>query len=168
MQIKMNFKTNCIFLNIPNSIETKGDCMPIVSESVPLTMKNIEVILNYMPYFEDKSQNFFEIMPPKRDAGNIVEYIYVKYSAKFTEFYRELHEQGFVTNFNWLDSDKEFEDLSHYFELLEDADLVTLRRLFTMIVRHDKYNEGFFADVIESGLLLEMLNRLELLKEEME
>ncbi|KYC46040.1 MAG: hypothetical protein APG12_00315 [Candidatus Methanofastidiosum methylothiophilum] len=142
--------------------------MSIVDESVQLSKKNIEVILNYLPYFEDTSQKFFDIISPKREAGNIVEYIYVKYSAKFMEFYRELHEQGFVTNFNWLDSNPNSDDLSPYYELLEDADILTLRRLFTMIVRHDKYNEGFFADVIESGLLLQMLNRLKLLKEEMD
>lgn len=142
--------------------------MGIVSESVPLTKKNIEVLLNYLPYFEDNTQKFFDIIMPKRDGRNIVEYIYVTYSAKFMEFYRELHEQGFVTNFNWLDSDSESEDLSHYYELLEDADILTLRRLFTIIVRHDKHNEGFFADVIDSGLLLSMLNRLKLLNEEIE
>jgi hypothetical protein len=142
--------------------------MPIVDESVPLTKKNIEVILNYLPYFEDKNQKFFDILMPKRDGGNIVEYIYVTYSAKFMEFYRELHEQGFVTNFNWLDSNLESNDLSHYYELLEDADIMTLRRLVTIIVRRDKHNEGFFADVIDSGLLLAMLNRLKELNEEIE
>lgn len=142
--------------------------MPIVDESVPLTKKNIEVILNYLPYFEDKNQKFFDILMPKRDGGNIVEYIYVTYSAKFMEFYRELHEQGFVTNFNWLDSTLESNDLSHYYELLEDADITTLRKLITIIVRHDKHNEGFFADVIDSGLLLAMLNRLKELNEEIE
>ncbi|MEN6378351.1 MAG: DUF6508 domain-containing protein [Methanofastidiosum sp.] len=142
--------------------------MPIVDESVPLTKKNIEVILNYLPYFEDKNQKFFDILTPKRDGGNIVEYIYVTYSAKFMEFYRELHEQGFVTNFNWLDSTLESNDLSHYYELLEDADIMTLRKLITIIVRHDKHNEGFFADVIDSGLLLAMLNRLKVLNEEIE
>ncbi|HOI76362.1 MAG TPA: DUF6508 domain-containing protein [Methanofastidiosum sp.] len=142
--------------------------MPIVDESVPLTKKNIEVILNYLPYFEDKNQKFFDILMPKRDGGNIVEYIYVTYSAKFMEFYRELHEQGFVTNFNWLDSTLESNDLSHYYELLEDADIATLRKLITIIVRHDKHNEGFFADVIDSGLLLAMLNRLKELNEGIE
>ena len=142
--------------------------MPIVDESVPLTKKNIEVSLNYLPYFEDKNLKFFDILMPKRDGGNIVEYIYVTYSAKFMEFYRELHEQGFVTNFNWLDSTLESNDLSHYYELLEDADIMTLRKLITIIVRHDKHNEGFFADVIDSGLLLAMLNRLKVLNEEIE
>ncbi|MDY1592007.1 MAG: DUF6508 domain-containing protein [Methanofastidiosum sp.] len=142
--------------------------MPIVDESVPLTKKNIEVILNYLPYFENKNQKFFDILMPKRDGGNIIEYIYVSYSAKFMEFYRELHEQGFVTNFNWLDSNPESNDLSHYYELLEDVDITSLRRLITIIVRHDKYNEGFFADVIDSGLLLDMLNKLKVLNEEIE
>ncbi|MCC7572170.1 MAG: hypothetical protein KO464_02130 [Candidatus Methanofastidiosum sp.] len=142
--------------------------MLIVDESVPLTKKNIEVILNYLPYFEDNNQKFFDIIRPKRDGGNIVEYIYVTYPPKFMEFYRELHEQGFVTNFNWHDSNSESEGIDYYYGLLEDADLVTLRRLFSMVVRHDKYNEGFFADVIDSGLLLAMLNRLNLLNEEIE
>ena len=142
--------------------------MPIVAEAVPLTKKNIEVVLNYLSYFEDRNQKFFDIIMPKRDGANIVEYIYVTYSGKFMEFYRELHEQGFVTNFNWLDSTSESEDLSHYYELLEDADIMTLRRLFSMIVRNDKHNEGFFADVVDSGLLLAMLNRLKLLNEEIE
>jgi len=142
--------------------------MPIVDESVPLTKKNIEIILNYLPYFEDVNQKFFDIIMPKREGGNIVDYIYVTYSAKFMEFYRELYEQGFITNFNWLDSVPESEDLSHYYELLEDADIMTMRRLFSMIVRNDKHNEGFFADVVDSGLLLAMLNRLKGLNEEIE
>ena len=142
--------------------------MPIVDESVKLTKKNIEIILNYLPYFEDKNQKFYDILMPKRDGGNIVDYIYVTYSDKFMEFYRALHDQGFVTNFNWLDSSIHSESLTEYYELLEDADIKILRRLFTMIVRQDKHNEGFFADVIESGLLLAMLNRLEILNEEIE
>ena len=151
-----------------NTIKVKGELMPVGDENVPLTKKNIEVVLNYLSYFEDGNNKFFDIIMPKRDGGNIVEYIYVTYSPKFMEFYRELHEQGFVTNFNWLDSGKDLEDLSQYYELLEDADLITLRRIFTMIVRHDKHNEGFFADVIDSGLLLAMLNRLKLLNEEID
>ncbi len=142
--------------------------MKIVNESVPLKKKNIEVILNYLPYFEDTSQKFFDVIKPKREEGRLVDYLYVKYSSKFMEFYRELHEQGFVTNFNWLDSTSDSDDLSTYYELLEDADLLTLRRLFTMIVRHDNHNEGFFADVIESGLLLTMLNRLKELNKNIE
>ncbi len=142
--------------------------MPIVDESVKLTKKNIEIILNYLEYFEDKNQKFYDIIMPKRDGGNIVDYIYVTYSDKFMEFYRALHDQGFVTNFNWLDSSIHSESLNEYYDLLEDADIKILRRLFTMIVRQDKHNEGFFADVIESGLLLAMLNRLEILNEEIE
>lgn len=142
--------------------------MPIVDESVKLNKKNIEIILNYLEYFEDKNQKFYDIIMPKRDGGNIVDYIYVTYSDKFMEFYRALHDQGFVTNFNWLDSSIHSESLNEYYDLLEDADIKILRRLFTMIVRQDKHNEGFFADVIESGLLLAMLNRLEILNEEIE
>jgi len=146
-------------------LRIKGEIMLIVDESVPLTKKNIEVILNYLPYFEDTTQKFFDIIMPKRDSGNIVEYIYVSYSPKFMEFYRALHDQGFVTNFNWLDSTLS-DDLSEYYDLLENADIKTLRRIITMIVRHDKHNEGFFADVIESGLLLAILNRLKTLNNE--
>lgn len=140
--------------------------MAVIDESVPLTKKNIEVILNYIPYFEDKSQNFFDIIKPKKEEGRIVDYLYITYSTKFKEFYRVLHEQGFVTNFNWLDSSEESDDISYYYDILEDADILTLRRLFTMIVRHDKHNEGFFADVIDSGLLLTMLYKLKTLNEE--
>lgn len=142
--------------------------MPIIDESVPLTKKNVDIILNYIPYFEDKNQKFFDIIMPKREGGSIVEYIYVTYSAKFMEFYGALHDQGFVTNFNWLDSSMHSDEISEYYGLLEDADMKTLRRLFTMIVRQDKHNEGFFADVIDSGLLLAMLYRLKLLNDEME
>lgn len=141
--------------------------MKIVDESVKLNEKNIEVILNYLPYFEDENQRFYDVIMPKRDGTNIVDYIYVTYSDKFMEFYKALHDQGFVTNFNWLDSSSHSEELSDYYDILEDADIKTLRRLFTMIVRQDKHKDGFFADVIESGLLLAMLNKLKILNDEM-
>ena len=141
--------------------------MKIVDESVKLNKKNIEVILNYLPYFEDENQRFYDVIMPKRDGTNIVDYIYVTYSDKFMEFYKALHDQWFVTNFNWLDSSSHSEELSDYYDILEDADIKTLRRLFTMIVRQDKHKDGFFADVIESGLLLAMLNKLKILNDEM-
>ena len=62
--------------------------MAVIDESVPLTKKNIEVILNYIPYFEDKSQNFFDIIKPKKEEGRIVDYLYITYSTKFKEFYK--------------------------------------------------------------------------------
>lgn len=146
----------------------KGVSVKIVDESIPLKKKNIEIILNYLPYFEDENQRFFEKIKPKRESGKLVDYIYVTYSNKFMEFYTQLHEQGFVTNFNWLDFFPDADDLSSYYALLDDSDLVTLRRLFTMIVRHDNHNEGFLAEVIESGLILSMLKRLKELNKEID
>lgn len=64
--------------------------MAVIDESVPLTKKNIEVILNYIPYFEDKSQNFLILsnLKKKKDELLIIFILHTQQNLRnFIEYY---------------------------------------------------------------------------------
>jgi hypothetical protein len=46
-------------------------------------------------------------------------------------------------------------------QLIQEADLITLQKLFTTIVRADRFCEGFMKENIDNGVILNLLLRLE-------
>lgn len=52
--------------------------------------------------------------------------------------------------------------------LIDKADLDTIRKLFTTIIRADRFNAGTYALMIDDGVILCMLKRLKALSDEIE
>ncbi|MGH7285080.1 MAG: DUF6508 domain-containing protein [Polyangiaceae bacterium] len=78
---------------------------------------------------------------------------------------RVLQAHGFVFSFDWPGWR---EDAQRYLTdptLIQSASLEDVRRLFTTIVRADRFCEGSLASDIDSGFVLALLRRVEVLAE---
>lgn len=119
----------------------------------PLTGDHILAVLSFLPGFENPSFSPGEWVTSE---GSLP---YFDYSPEVLSFEKTLYANGFIQPYNWS---QWFEGmlLVDHPELLHKASLQTLRKLLTAHVRADRFNEGYLADIFESGHMLSILKRL--------
>jgi hypothetical protein len=113
------------------------------------SIKNIDTILEYIPYFESSESEFYEI---DTDKSLMDPYFY---SEKTSEFIKALYENNFIQAFDW----SQFNTLEKV-ENIENADIDTLIKILTAYVRADRFSSGSIANLIKKGYLLRILYRL--------
>jgi ADP-ribosyl-[dinitrogen reductase] hydrolase len=121
---------------------------------------NIDKLLEYMSYFDNKENNFFELIkkPPQLP--------FYSYSKMVMKFYKSLYDENMIKMFNWS---KWGSEAKKYFNdplKLEKADLPTIQKLFTTIIRADRFSEGLLGDMIDEDVILNLLIRLEQIRKE--
>ena len=123
-------------------------------------INNIDKLLEYLPYFKDKENHFFELVdkPPQLP--------FYSYSGIVMSFYKSLYDENMIKMFNWSDWSAEAKKYINDYSLLEKADLPTIQKLFTTIIRADRFNEGLLGDMIDDDVILNLLVRLEKIREE--
>ncbi len=89
------------------------------------------------------------------------------FDERMLQFIQVLYEHGWIVpEFDWGD----WQDTAHKYiesrELVESADAVTIRRLFTTHTRADRFCEGHLAAVFSSGHLASLLRRLREIRNE--
>ena len=124
-------------------------------------LKNIDRILEYLDYFSNLDNEFYELIdkPPQMP--------FYSYSGEVMSFYKVLYDENMVRRCKWTDWR---EELRKYFdepELIGDADLLTVQKLFITIIRSDRFCEGLMADMIDRKIFLKLLIRLEDIRDEM-
>jgi hypothetical protein len=131
------------------------------SENVPakkLSIKNIDTVLAYLPYFEDTKNVFFTTSDSWIDPFD--------FSPTVLDFIQTLHDESFIGLYDlstWQDEAiKYYEDPA----LLDTADLETIRKLLTLHIRKDRFCGGHLADMIERGHILAILRRLKDIRDE--
>jgi hypothetical protein len=88
------------------------------------------------------------------------------YSPILDRIISAIHRSGIQIVFEWPAWQEEAERICFEPGLLEAADFETVRRLFTLHMRKERFCEGHLADVCESGLMLRTLRRLKELRDE--
>jgi len=76
------------------------------------------------------------------------------------EFYRDLYLHHFIVDFDWPSWQHVAVEYYQNPDLIKNADLMTLRRLFTTHIRKDRFCEGHLLAVLERGHITAMLRRL--------
>ncbi len=97
------------------------------------------------------------------DAGSLPMFFY---SQEVRDLMRALYEHSFVVAFSWptwRDEAKRYLDDPTQ---IKDAPIGDIQRLFTTLVRTDRFSEGSFAAYVESGVVLALLARVEVLARE--
>ena len=88
---------------------------------------------------------------------------------KFSDITRRVHSSingsGLIYPFGWIDWQEEAERICSDPELIEQTDLLTVRKLLTLHTRKERFCEGHFAAMCESGVMLLILKRLKELYE---
>jgi len=126
----------------------------IVDESTPVDTQDFEVILSYLPSFERQAYDFGEMIDEK---GTLP---WADYSGEVMEFYKDLYLHHFIVDFDWPSWQHVAIEYFQNPELIKTADLVTIRRLFTVHIRKDRFCEGHLLSVLENGHITMMLQRL--------
>lgn len=131
--------------------------------SFELTLQNLDKVLAFLPLFERKDTKFYEI---ETDPLTIDPYIY---TYDVNRFVSTLYEEGFVLPFDW---EAWFNDskrcLSYEPTVLACASLDTLQKWITTHVRAEHFCNGHLAQLIDSGQILKILQRLATIRAEME
>lgn len=129
---------------------------------IPPTLEQIDALMPFVRRFEKAgfsagSWNIEQGHFPWFDHDEVV-----------TDFIKVLYDNNWVTSsFNWTkwrDSAQKYIDS---LESIQSADSVTIQKLFTTHVRSNRFCEGHFASMLESGHILALLQRLQEIREEM-
>lgn len=121
---------------------------------------NIDNLLEYLPYFKNRENHFFELInkPPQLP--------FYSYSEMVMIFYKSLHEENMIHMFNWSKWSTEAKRYFNDHSILKKADLTTIQKLFTTIIRADRFSESLLGNMIEDGVILNLLVRLDQIREE--
>jgi hypothetical protein len=123
--------------------------------------QNLDAILCFLPVFEEPGYAFGAWHSAE---GQIP---YYSMSRETTDFVQTLHEQQIVFSFDWTSWQDEAKKLVSDPELLQEADLLALRKLLTSHLRKDRFVEGHLANMLERGHITAILRRLKEIREEM-
>jgi len=122
-------------------------------------------VIDFLPYFRSKrTKKYGTIMQNCPDTILMEPYIY---STNVYKFMRIITEWGLVGDFSWPEWQDEAMKYVQYRELIKTADLESLQKLLITIVRKERFCAGVFADMIDKGIVLCILERLKVVREDM-
>ena len=124
-----------------------------------LTPEGIKKILEFLPKFQDAKFKPGKWHSSEQIKENTLTFPYYEYSILVSKFLRTLYDEGFIYPFDWGSWDYGVK-LSRNPELVQKANLLTLRKLITAHIRQDRFCEGHLASIFESGLVVRLLERL--------
>jgi hypothetical protein len=76
------------------------------------------------------------------------------------KFLKVVHELNIVPNFDWPAWKGGKEILNNKMQDFEELDVVSLCKLFTVIIRSDKFNEGFLINSFNDGTVQRIISAL--------
>ena len=127
-----------------------------------VAIEDLMAIAAYLTYFSQ--ENVYGEWKGGESNEGVFQMPHLVYNEKVNTFRRLLYESGFMVSFDWSKWE-EGKILTANREKLLSVDLLTLRMLITTIVRNDRFSEGAFLGTIESGLIADILQRLNVLLE---
>jgi len=114
--------------------------------------KGVQKILKFIPIFDDPK---FEFTRSDHDGG------WDQWEApELAQFVSELYNIDFLIQFDWPDWQDEALRFYNDSNLIEQADITTIRKLLTLHVRKDRFVEGHLIGMFEDGHIQNILHRL--------
>ena len=126
-----------------------------------VTPANLDKVLTFLPLFEGQTDNLYSVQTER-----FTFYPY-EYSPEVLRFIQTLYNENLIFVFDWSSWKEEAERHMNDPDLVAQADLSVLRRLLTLHVRADRFNDGHIAHEIDSGHILAILRRLKVIRDEM-
>jgi hypothetical protein len=123
--------------------------------------QQIDTVLRYLPLFEAED---FAPGEWQTQEGHLP---YFLFSPAVSAFVKTLYEQAILLEFDWTSWREEAQRYRSDPSSLEQADLLTLRKLLTVHVRADRFVEGHLASMFEAGHMLAILRRLKQIRQNM-
>lgn len=123
-----------------------------------VTPANLDKVLTFLPLFEGQTHSLYTI-----DTERSIFYPY-EYTPEVLRFIQTLYNENLIFVFDWSSWKEEAARYMNDPELVARADLAVLRKLLTLHVRADRFNDGHIALMIDSGHILAILRRLKVIR----
>jgi Family of unknown function (DUF6508) len=131
-------------------------------EDAPLAPEAIAALLRFLPVLESPGFRAGEWRGGKADVEGVIQVPWFELSDDAHAFVATLGRRGWIFVFDWMSWADDARRIIETDEL-KRADLLTLRKLLTLLVRRDRFVEGSLGEAFESGLILRILRRLQAL-----
>lgn len=135
------------------------DIMYDLEEPKEISLEVIDVIIKYLPIFEKEGYSFFKW----EHDGDHLRLVYAQEVCAFSKY---LYDSGFIYYFSWGNWQHKAKKIYDNPDLLDSADLLTIRRLLITHVRKEKFCDGHFADMLNEGHIQAILRRLKNIRSE--
>ena len=130
-----------------------------------------KAIADFLPIFEAPEFKFSHDDTPLRQTGEkSFEVVGYKYDPQVYAFWDAAEEAGWIQPFDWMswsDTDEAIA-LQYQSDAISQATPEQLSRLLTMFVRAERFDDGAWHALWESGALLRVLRRADTLARELE
>jgi len=127
---------------------SKTTSWPVVS------VANMDALLRFLPILEAEG---FSAGKFTSEPGTLPFY---DFNPQVMALVKALYDNNWIDpSFDWVG----WHEGNHYLndeEALVDADAMTLQKLFTLIVRQDRFCEGSLGSVVDGGLVAAILRRV--------
>ncbi|GAA4840122.1 hypothetical protein GCM10023310_17450 [Paenibacillus vulneris] len=111
-----------------------------------------KALLHFLPYFKSNSSKY-----ALSDNGSWDPFLY---DQTVLDFVKTISETQMLLQFDWMSWQAEANSYFDHIERIRTADMLVIRKLFTTIVRADRYNGGFYASMIDRGVIIALLEQL--------
>jgi O-acetyl-ADP-ribose deacetylase len=125
-----------------------------------ITQEGIRRVLEFLPLFEEGYDGELYKWVTFKEQNEVMQMPYVDYSPEVLRFRSALGSSGFIQPYDWMAWQEEASRYVNEPDLLKTAGLETLRKLFTLHVRRDRFVEGHFSEMIDTGHIRALLHRL--------
>ncbi|MCK9268112.1 MAG: DUF6508 domain-containing protein, partial [Alkaliphilus sp.] len=71
--------------------------MSVEEESAQITKENIGKVIEFIPYFEDKANVFYILVPPREVKQGVYHVPFYDYSKNVSDFLDTLYNENFTT-----------------------------------------------------------------------
>lgn len=126
-----------------------------------VTKANLDKVLTFLPFFDGQTDNLYSVQ-----TEYFTFYPY-EYSPEVLRFIQTLYNENVIFVFDWSSWKEEATCYMNDPELVAQADLLEIRRLLTLHVRADRFNDGHIAGMIDTGHILAILRRLKAIRADM-
>ena len=116
-------------------------------------------LFDLIPLIED-TKTFGEFAGREKISEEVYTFPYVVPAAVIDDFFRIVHELDIVPVFDWTNWTEGRGLLNDQNADYSKLDIITLCKLITVIVRADRFNEGFMVSCFKSGIVLKILKAL--------
>ncbi|MCC7573035.1 MAG: hypothetical protein KO464_06570 [Candidatus Methanofastidiosum sp.] len=125
---------------------------------VPITKENIDKVLEFLPYFQNRSNIFYK------------EGLEHEYPIKVYDFLRTLYEQKFTVEFPSYKRRKDIYSFVDRIIPMSEANIGDIASIFKIILAGDRLTMGggYLEDCIDNGLVLDLLKRLKEIRDKMD
>ena len=131
------------------------------SEVPEIRRPQLDAVLKFLPIFEQPGYVFGEWHSPEG------QFPYYSMSREVMDFIEALSDQEIIFSFDWPSWQEEAVQYVSDPGAVEQADLLTLRKLLTLHVRKDRFVEGHLAHMLEDGHITAVLRQLNKIREQM-